>query len=65
MNKRLIAMGLVCGTAIVTALGIALPDLSTGIASMAMGSASLYMALQVYKDSAKRKIDKMVLEELR
>ena len=65
MNKRLITMGLVSGTAIVTGLGIVLPDLSTGIASMAIGGASLWMALQVYKDSAKRKINKMVLEELR
>jgi hypothetical protein len=55
MNKRLITIGLVSGTTIVTGLGIALPDLSTGIASMAMGGASLSMALQVYKDSPKKK----------
>ncbi len=65
MNKRLITMGLISGTAIVTGLGIALPELYTGIASMVMGGASLSMALQVYRDSAKRKINKMLLEELR
>ena len=65
MNKRLITMGLISGTAIVTGLGIALPELYTGIASMVMGGASLSMALQVYRDSAKRKINKMLIEELR
>lgn len=65
MNKILITIGLISGTAIVTGLGIALPELYTGIASMVMGGASLSMALQVYRDSAKRKINKMILEELR
>jgi hypothetical protein len=65
MNNRLITIGLISGTAIVTGLGIALPELYTGIASMVMGSASLAMALQVYKESARRKINKMILEELR
>jgi len=65
MNKRLITMGLIGGTAIVTALGLALPELYIGMASMVMGGASLCMALQVYKDSAKRKINKVMLEELR
>ncbi len=65
MNKRLITIGLISGTAIVTGLGFALPELYTGIASMVMGGASLSMALQVYKDSARRKINKMILEELR
>ena len=58
-------MGLISGTALVIGLGIALPELYTGIASMVMGGASLSMALQVYRDSAKRKINKMLLEELR
>ncbi len=65
MNKRLITIELISGTAIVTGLGIALPDLYTAIASMVMWGASLSMALQVYRDSAKRKINKMLLEELR
>jgi hypothetical protein len=65
MNKRLITMGLISGTAIVTNLGIALPELYTGITGMGLGGASLSIALQVYKDSAKRKINKMLLEELR
>ena len=58
-------MVLISGTAIATGLGIALPELYTGIASLVMGGASLSMALQVYKDSAKRKINKGILEELR
>lgn len=65
MNKRLIAMGLIGGTAVVTSIGIALPELYTGIASMGIGGASLFTALQVYKESARRKINKMLLEELR
>ena len=65
MNKRLITMGLIGGTAIVIGLGIALPELYIATASMVMGGASLSMALQVYKDSAKRKINKIMLEELR
>lgn len=65
MNKRLITIELISGTAIVTGLGIALPDLYTGIASMVMGGASLCFAQQVFKDSAKRRINKMLLEELR
>jgi len=65
MNKRLITMGLIGGTAIVTGLGLALPELYIGMANMVMGGASLCMALHVYKDSAKRKINKIMLEELR
>ena len=65
MNKRLITMGLIGGTAIVTGLGIAFPELYIAMASMVMGGASLSMALQVYKDSARRKINKIMLEELR
>ena len=58
-------MGLIGGTAIVTGLGIALPESYMAVASMVMGGASLSMALQVYKDSAKRKINKIMLEDLR
>lgn len=65
MNKKLVTMVLISGTAVVTSLGIALPGLYTGIASMAIGGASLSMALQVYKESAQRKISRLVLEELR
>jgi hypothetical protein len=32
---------------------------------MGMGGASLLGALQVYKDSARKKINKMLLQELR
>ena len=65
MYKKIVTMGLIVGTAIVTGLGIIFPELYTGIASMVIGGASLSMALQVYNDSTKRKINKMVLEELR
>ncbi len=65
MNKRLITMGLISGTVIVTGIGIAIPEPSMGIASMVMGGTSLTIALQVYRETAKRKIDKMILEELR
>lgn len=65
MNKKLITAGLIGGTAIVTSVGILLPELYTGIASMGMGGASLISALQVYKDSARKKINKMLLQELR
>ena len=58
-------MGLIGGTAIVTIFGIILPELYTGVASMGIGGASLFSALQVYKESARRKINKMLLEELR
>jgi len=58
-------MVLISGTALVTSLGITLPELYTGIASVAIGGASLSMALQVYKESAQRKINRWVLEELR
>ena len=65
MNKRSITMGLIGGTAIITGLGMALPELYIAMASMVMGGASLCMALQVYRDTAKRKINKVILEELR
>ena len=65
MNKRSITMGLISGTAIITSLGMALPELYLAMASMVMGGASLCMALQVYRDTAKRKINKAILEELR
>ena len=65
MNKKLITMGLIGGTAIVTIFGIILPELYAGIASMGIGGASLFSALQVYKDSARKKINKVILEELR
>ena len=65
MNKRLITMGLIGGTAIVTIFGTILPELYTGVASMGIGCASLFSALQVYKDSARKKISKVILEELR
>jgi hypothetical protein len=55
MNKRTITMGMIGGTAVVTGIGIALPELHTVIASMAMGGASLYSTLQVYKDTSRKK----------
>ncbi len=65
MNKKFITMGLIGGTAIVTIFGIILPELYIGVASMGIGGASLFSALQVYKDSARKKINKMVLQQLR
>lgn len=65
MNKKLIAMGLISGTVMFTGIGIVFPELSVGIGSMMMGGASLVFALQVLKESARRKIDKMILQELR
>lgn len=65
MNKKTITIGLISGTAIVTSLGIILPEWYTGIASIGIGGLSLSMAVQVYKDSAKRKISKLILEDLR
>jgi hypothetical protein len=58
-------MGLICGTVIVTSIGIVFPELYAGIASMVMGGTSMSMALQVYKASTRRKINKMLLQELR
>jgi len=58
-------MSLIGGTVIVTSLGIVLPDLYTGIASMGIGATSLFNALQVYRDSARKKINMVILEELR
>ena len=65
MNKKLMTMGLIGGTAIVTSIGIAIPELYIGITDMVAGGASVSMALQVYKASARRKINKVILEELR
>ena len=65
MNKKFITMGLIGGTAIVTILKIILPELYTWIASMGIGGASHFSALQVYKDSARKKINMVILEELR
>ena len=48
-----------------TGIGIVYPELSVGIGSVMMGGTSIVFALQVLKESAKRKIDKMVLEDLR
>ncbi len=65
MNKRLITIGLISGTVIVSSMGIAIPKPSMGIANMAMESSSLSIALQVFKESAKRKMGKLNLEEHR
>lgn len=65
MNKRLITMGLISGTVMLTSIGIVFPELSVGIGSVMMGGTSIGFALQVLKESARRKIDKMILEDLR
>jgi len=65
MNKRLITTVLISGTVMLTGIGIVYPELSVGIGSVMMGGTSIYFALQVLKESAKRKIDKMILEDLR
>ena len=58
-------MGLISGTVMLTGIGIVSPELSVGIASMMMGGTSIGFALQVLKESARRKIDKVILEDLR
>ena len=66
MNKKLITtISLISGTVMLTGMGIVKPELSIGIRGLMMGGASLVLALQVLKESAKRKIDKIILQELR
>lgn len=66
MNKKLITtISLISGTVMLTGMGIVKPELSIGIGGLMMGGASLVLALQVLKESAKRKIDKIILQELR
>ena len=48
-----------------TGIGIVMPELSIGIGSLLTGGISLGIALQVLKESAKRKINKTILQELR
>jgi len=65
MNKKLITVGLISSTVMFTSIGFIFPELSIGIGSMIMGGVSIGLALQVLKESAKRKIDKLILEDLR
>lgn len=66
MNKKLITtIGLIPVTIMFVGIGIVIPELSVGIGSLVMGGASVGFALQVLKESAKRKIDKLILQELR
>jgi hypothetical protein len=65
MNKKLITISLISGTVMFTSIGIVTPELLIGIGSLLMGGTSLGFALQVLKESAKRKIDKTILQELR
>ena len=65
MNNKLITMGLISGTGMLTGIGIVFPEISVGIGSVIMGGTSIVFSLQVLKEAAKRKIDKMILEELR
>ena len=58
-------MGLISGTVMLAGIGFVFPELSIGIASMIMGGTSIVFALQVLKESARRKIDKVILEDLR
>ena len=55
MNKKLITMGLISGTVMLTGIGIVFPELSVGIGSVMMGGTSIVFALQVLKESAKKK----------
>jgi len=65
MNKKLITVGLISGTVMFTSIGFIFPELSIGIGSMIMGGISIGFALQVLKESARGKIDKLILEDLR
>ena len=65
MNKKSITVGLISGTVMLAGIGFVFPELSIGIASMIMGGTSIVFALQVLKESARRKIDKVILEDLR
>ncbi len=66
MNKKLITMiGLISVTVMFVGIGIVIPELSVGIGSLVMGGASVGFALQVLKESAKKKIDNRILQELR
>jgi hypothetical protein len=65
MNKKSITVGLISGTVMLAGIGFVFPELSIGIASMIMGGPSIVFALQVLKESARRKIDKVILEGLR
>lgn len=66
MNKKLITtIGLILVTIMFVGIGIVIPELSVGIGSLVMGGASVGFALQVLKESAKRKVDKLILQELR
>lgn len=65
MNKRLITMGLIAGTALISGIGTMYPNIFVGIASMTIGATSLALAFHVLKESAKRRIDKIILNDLR
>jgi len=65
MNKKLITVGLISGTVMFTSIGFIFPGPSVGIGSMIMGGISIGFALQVLKESARGKIDKLILEDLR
>ncbi|GKS61824.1 hypothetical protein YTPLAS21_12820 [Candidatus Nitrosocosmicus sp.] len=66
MNKKLITtIGLISVTVMFIGIGIVIPELSVGIGSLVMGAASVGFASQVLKESAKKKIDNRILQELR
>ena len=65
MNNKIITMGLISGTGMLTGIGIVFPELSVSVGSVIMGGTSIVFSLQVLKEAAKRKIDKIILEELR
>ena len=65
MNKKLITVGLISSTVMFTSIGFIFPEPSIGIGSMIMGGISIGFALQVLKESARGKIDKLILEDLR
>lgn len=65
MNKKLITtIGLIPVTIMFVGIGIVIPELSVGIGSLVMGGVSVRFALQVLKESTKRKVDRLILQEL-
>ena len=55
MNNKLITMGLISGTGMLTGIGIVFPELSVSVGSVIMGGTSIVFSLQVLKEAAKRK----------
>lgn len=65
MNTKKLTMGLIAGTASVTVLGILVPEPSIAVTNVVMGGSSLILAFHLLAKSARRKISKTILEEMR